>query len=174
MVIGANWLTLCQECPRECFGSAVVHPVHRGAFIHSGKQALRLCWRLHVVAVMPSSGETVAVTGSLTDDLNRVSMWCAQSRIKLNESKTKSMIISMSRIIHPQSTPLTPDGTVLKESAGPVIYGMTFDAKMTFEKHLRSVSGAAALRVGIMRKSSQVFHDRSLILRSSWSFVLLV
>ena len=48
----------------------------------------------------------------------------------------------------------------------------TFDAKMTFEKHLRSVSSAAAQRLGIMRKSWQVFHDRSLLLISLYSFVL--
>ena len=37
------------------------------------------------------------------------------------------------------------DGTVLKESADLVILGVAFDAKMiTFEKHLRSVSSAAA------------------------------
>ena len=53
-------------------------------------------------------------------------------------------------------------------------WGVTFDAKMTFEKHLRSVSSAAAQRLGIMRKSWQVFHDRSLLLRSFWSFVLPV
>ena len=39
---------------------------------------------------------------------------------------------------------MTLDGTVLKESADLVILGVTFDAKMTFEKHLRSVSSAAA------------------------------
>ena len=50
----------------------------------------------------------------------------------------------------------------------------TFDAKMTFEKNLRSVSSAAAQRLGIMRKSWQVFHDRSLPPRSFWSFDLPV
>ena len=33
------------------------------------------------------------------------------------------------------------------ESADLVILGVTFDAKMTFEKHLRSVSSAAAQRL---------------------------
>ena len=37
-----------------------------------------------------------------------------------------------------------------------------------------SVSSAAAQRLGIMRKSWQVFHDRLLLLRSFWSFVLPV
>ena len=34
---------------------------------------------------------------------------------------------------------------------------------MTFEKHLRSVSRAASQRLGILRKSWRVFHDRSLL-----------
>ena len=62
----------------------------------------------------------------------------------------------------------------MKESANVVIFGETFDAKMTFERHLRSVSSAATQRLGIMKKSWQVFHDRSLFLRSFWSFALLV
>ena len=45
---------------------------------------------------------------------------------------------------------------------------------MTFEKHLCSVESAAAQRLGSMRKSWQLFHDRSLLLRSFWSFVLPV
>ena len=43
------------------------------------------------------------------------------------------MIVSRSRTVHPQLTPLTLDGTVLKESAGLLM----FDANMTFEKHVR-------------------------------------
>ena len=45
---------------------------------------------------------------------------------------------------------------------------------MTFEKHLRSVSRAASQRLGILRKSWQVFHDRSLLGRCFHGFVLLV
>ena len=90
--------------------------------------------------------------------------------MKLNARKTKTMIISRSRTVHPQLTQLALDGTVLKESAGLVIFGVTFNAKMTFEKHLRSVSSAAAQRLGIMRKSWQVFYDQSLLQRSFWSF----
>ena len=56
--------------------------------------------------------------------------------MKLNAIKTRTMIVFRSRTIHPQSTPLTLDGTVLlKESVDLVILGETFDAKMTFGKH---------------------------------------
>ena len=60
--------------------------------------------------------------------------------MKLNASKTKTMTVHKSRTIHPQSPALTISGTVLKESDDIVILGVTFDTKMTFEQHLRSVS----------------------------------
>ena len=73
--------------------------------------------------------------------------------MKLNASKTKTMIVSRSRTMHPQSTPLTIYGTVLKESDDLDILGVTFDSKLTFEKHLRSVSREASQRLGILTKS---------------------
>ena len=40
--------------------------------------------------------------------------------------------------------------------------------------HLHSVSSAAAQRLGIMRKSWQIFYDWPLLLRYFWSFALPV
>ena len=74
--------------------------------------------------------------------------------------------------MHPQSPPLTIGRTVLKESDDLVILGVAFDSKMTFEKHLRSVSRAASQRLGILRKSWRVFHVRSLLGRCFQGFVL--
>ena len=64
--------------------------------------------------------------------------------MKLNASKTKSMIVSRSRTMYPQSPPLTIDGTVLKQSDDLDILGVPFDPKFTFEKHLRSVSRSSS------------------------------
>ena len=63
---------------------------------------------------------------------------------------------------------------MLKESADLDILGVTFDSKMTFEKHLRLVSRAASQRLGILRKSWRVFHDRLLLGRCFPGFVLPV
>ena len=103
-----------------------------------------------------------------------VSEWCDLWGTKLNASKTKAMIALRSRTMHPQVPPLTIGGTVLKESDDLVITGVTFDSKITFEKHFRSVSTAASQRFGILRKSSLVFHDRSLLGSCFRSFVLPV
>ena len=72
-----------------------------------------------------------------------------------------------------QVTPInTIGGIVLKESDDLVILGVTFDSKMTFEKHLHLVSRAASQRLGILRKSWRVFHDRSQLERCFRGFVL--
>ena len=72
--------------------------------------------------------------------------------MKLNPSKTKTMIVSRSRTMHPQSPPLTIGGTVLKESNYLIILGVAYDSKRTFEKHIGSVSRAASQRLSILTK----------------------
>ena len=65
---------------------------------------------------MLSPGQRVAVSESMNRDLNRLSLWYSLWGMKLNASKTKTMIVSRSRSVHPQLSPLTLDETVLKES----------------------------------------------------------
>ena len=67
-----------------------------------------------LVAIVPSPGERVAVSEYMNRDLNRVSVWCNLWGMKLNASKAKTMIGSRSGTVHPQLTPLTLDGTVLR------------------------------------------------------------
>ena len=82
--------------------------------------------------VVPSPGVRVTVAESLNRDLVRVNAWCDLWGMKLNASKTKTMIVSRSRTMHPQPPPLTINGTVLKESVNLDIFGVTFDSKLTF------------------------------------------
>ena len=88
-----------------------------------------------LMAVVPFTGVRVTVSESLIRDLGRV---CPLG-MKLIASKTKTKIVWRTRTVHPQSPPLTIGGTILKESDDLVILGVTFDSKMTFDKHLRSV-----------------------------------
>ena len=97
---------------------------------------------------MPSPGVRVTVAEFLIRDLGRVNEWCDLWGMKLNASKTKTMIVSRSRTMHIQSPPLTIGGTVQKESDGLVILGVTFDSKLTIEKRLRLFSRAASERPG--------------------------
>ena len=74
---------------------------------------------------MPSPGVRVAVAESVIRDLGRVNEWCDLWGMKLNAYMTKTMIVSRSLTVHPQSPPLTIGGTVLKESDDLVILGVT-------------------------------------------------
>ena len=47
-----------------------------------------------LMAVVPSPGIRVTVAESLNCDLSKVSEWCDLCSLKLNENKTKTMIIS--------------------------------------------------------------------------------
>ena len=84
-----------------------------------------------LIAVLPSPGVRVAVAESLSRDLMKVSEWSDLWGMKLNTSKTKTMIVSMSCTMHPQSPALTIDRTMLKESDDLVMLEVTFDSKMT-------------------------------------------
>ena len=64
----------------------------------------------------------------LIRDLGKVSEWCYLWGMKLNASKIKTMIVSRSRTMRPNSPPLNIGGTVLKESYDLVILGVTFDS----------------------------------------------
>ena len=94
-----------------------------------------------LIAVVPSSGVRVTVAESLNRDLIRVNAWCDLWWMKSNATQPPPLTIVE---IEPQPPPLTIDGTVLKESVDLGILGVTFDSKLTFEKHLRSVSRAAS------------------------------
>ena len=56
-----------------------------------------------LIAVVRSTGLRVAVAEALSRDFVKVSEWCDLWYMKLNASKTKTMIVSRSRTMHPQS-----------------------------------------------------------------------
>ena len=80
---------------------------------------------------MPYQGVRVTVAESLIRDLGRVSEWSDLLGRKLNVSKPKTMIVSWTRTMHPQSPSLTISETVLKES-DDFILGVTYVSKLTF------------------------------------------
>ena len=90
-----------------------------------------------LIAVVPS----ITVTESLIRDLVKVSEWCHWCDLwgmKLNATKTNTMIVSRSGTMHPQLPSLSISSTELKEFDGLLRLGVKFDSKMTFEQHLRA------------------------------------
>ena len=122
------------------------------------------------MAVMPSPGVRVTVAESRICDLGRVSEWCDLWEMKLNTMRvSRSCTINASLV-----APINYWRNWAEGVWWPRYIGSHIDSKMTFEKHLRLVSWATFQRLGILRKSWLVFHDKSLLVRCFRGFVLPV
>ena len=75
--------------------------MHLGAFFHYGESADR--FNSTLIAIVLSPGFRVSVAESPSRDLVKVSEWCDFLGIKSIASKTKAMIVSRSRTMHPQA-----------------------------------------------------------------------
>ena len=126
------------------------------------------------LAVVPSARDRPRVVGSINDDLARISDWCGRWDMRLNASKTKSMVISRSRALVPGFPDLLLGGSRLDMVSTLKILGVVFDSKLTFESHLREVATSASQRLGILRKTWGVFRDTEIVKRCFWSFLLPV
>ena len=131
-----------------------------------------------MMTVVTSQSIRVTVAESLIRDLDRVGEWCDLWGMKLNANKTKTMTVSKSHTMHPQSPPLTIGRTVLKESDDLVILG--WERRLITKLPLRSIFASFLEQLfkdlvsWSLRKSWQVFHDRSLLERCFRGFVLPV
>ena len=106
---------LFQECHRSVLGQLLFHLCTSKLFSILENKLIG-CRQLYFDGVVPSTGVRVTVAESLTSDHDIVSEWCDLWGMKLNESKTKTMTVSRSRAMLPQSPPLTIGETVMKES----------------------------------------------------------
>ena len=87
-------IVVCRSAAGKCFGPVIVLPVHFGAFFAFWENKLiGYADDSTLMAVVPSSGVKVTVAESLIRDLGRVSEWCVLLGIKLNTSKTKTIIV---------------------------------------------------------------------------------
>ena len=125
-----------------------------------------------LLARIPSPNMRSDVTESLNRDLSKISTWCNLWGMRLNPTKTQSMIVSRSRTVFPPHPDLLVGSTSLNSCEFFKILGVTFDSKFTFERHIRSISSSVAQKIGLLRKSFRIFGDHDVLLRCFNSFIL--
>ena len=125
-----------------------------------------------LLATVPSPHARSNVAESINRDLNRINEWCRVWGMKLNPAKTQSMIVGRSRTLVPSHPDLIIDGTVVSNSDCFKILGVTFDKKLTFEKHIRGIATSVSRKLGMLRKSFRIFGDEAIILKCFNSFLL--
>ena len=75
----------------------------------------------------------------LRKDLRKLAKWCAKWRIKLNPEKTKVIIFSRSPLTRKSEPALKLYGERLKIYSQVKFLGITFDSKLTFQKHFEEI-----------------------------------
>ena len=123
-------------------------------------------------AEIKSPAERVSVADSLNRDLRKIQSWCVTWGMKLNPSKTHSIIVSRSKTPLPPHPRLSLCGTLLEVSSSLKLLGVFLDDKLSFEKHLRSVASSVAQKTGLIRKCFRTLGNDVAVRRSFYAFIL--
>ena len=94
----------------------------------------------------------------LRKDLRKLAKWCAKWRIKLNPEKTKVIIFSRSPLARKSEPILKLYGERLKIYPQVKFLGITFDSKLTFQKHFEEILG----------RCNTKYHGVRLIVNKKW------
>ena len=106
-----------------------------------------------------AAGKNVRFTAKhLRKDLRNLAKWCAKWRIKLNPEKAKVLIFSRSPLARKSENVLKLYGEKLKSYPQMKFLGITFDSKLTFQKHFEEILGRCNTR----------YHRVRLIVNKKW------
>ena len=92
------------------------------------------------------------VVESLNRDLVRIKEWADKWKVIFEPDKCQAMVISRKRT--PSKCNLYFDGEPICLTQEIKILGVTFDSKLTWNKHLSNVSGRAGQKLGALRRVS--------------------
>ena len=125
---------------------------------------------LYVAVCSPD--DRTAKADMLCRDLLRIKSWCERWGMRLNPSKSRSLIISRSRTLLPQHPVLNIGNDSITDSSTLKLLGVTLDSKLTFETHVRSVATRVSQKVGLLRKCRRIYGDDDIIRNCFYSFIL--
>jgi hypothetical protein len=127
-----------------------------------------------LLAVVRRPADRALVEASLLRDLRAIQCWCSDWGMMLNPKKTKSLVVSRSRTSMPPHSPLVFDGVVVEEVSVLKILGVLFDAKLTFEEHIRRLVSECSRKIGMLRMARRMFDDVNIVRRCFFAFILPV
>lgn len=122
-------------------------------------------------AVIPSPQDRQRIANVLTRDVSRILSRCGRWGMKLNPSKSHSLVLSRSRTPFPPHPDIAVSGIPIPNCSSLKLLGVTLGPKLTFELHLRSLASAVSQNVGLLRKCSQLYSSDD-VKKCSHSFIL--
>ena len=123
-------------------------------------------------AAIPSPQDREFVANLIGRDMERIRSWCVRWGMKLNPSKSYSLVVSRSRTLLPAHPDIVVDGTVIPNCSLLKMLGVTLDSKLTYEPHLRLVASSISQRIGLLRKCRHIYSTDSVIRNCFYSFLL--
>jgi ribonuclease HI len=76
--------------------------------------------------------------------------WAEKWHVTINTEKTSTTLFSLSP--KDKATKLYLGATLIKEESNPTYLGVTFDKRLTWNKHIENIEGKARRRLGLLRK----------------------
>ena len=76
--------------------------------------------------------------------------------MKLNPTKTQSMIVGRCRTAYPLHNNLYIDGIVLATTNSFKVLGVTLDSKLALEYHIRSLSSSVPQKISFLKKCCRI------------------
>ena len=98
------------------------------------------------IALWAASENVQFAAKLLSKDLRKLAKWCAKWRIKLNPEKTKVIIFSRSPLARKSEPVLKLYGERLKIYPQVKFLGISFDSKLTSQKHFEEILGRCNTR----------------------------
>ena len=102
--------------------------------------------------IVDSEAKRINAAECLNRDLTKIKAWAEKWKVVFEPSKCRAMVISRKR--NPFNCKLYFDGEEIMKTNELKILGMTFDSKLTWNKHLSNVSGRAGQKLGALRRVS--------------------
>jgi len=104
-------------------------------------------------ATITSSSSVADAASSLQGSVDRLHGWGQKWRIKFEPSKSQAMTLSLHRRSWDIPT-ISFGGVDVPEATQLKLLGVTFDQKLSFAAHLRTVAGRANQRLGILKRAA--------------------
>ena len=90
------------------------------------------------VTLHSSSADMNVIENNLNCDIEKIDAWCLQNRMKINESKTKCMLMGTNKKIsklHSKELNIVVNGNQLNNVESEKLLGVHIDNNLAFNKH---------------------------------------
>ena len=102
-------------------------------------------------AIWRSGRNLKTIEDKLQTDVNKIAKWCDEWGFKLNESKTVAIIFSHSQQALQSKLNIRLNGKTISTETSVKFLGMTFDQRLTWNKHIEKVIDSCKVKMNLLR-----------------------